>query len=713
MKRPTERGTDSPSLDLHCSASIAGGVNMIVDAGVYIGNSASHMLSAKGRCFTFDGSGDGYARGEGCSLAYTTVGSSQKEAEMREACAIGNKVNQDGKSASMTAPNGPAQQMCIKASLQEAGVMPHDVTGSECHGTGTSLGDPIEVGSLRGVQETDERDDPMINTSSKSNIGHLEANAGITGLLKCIIMGQSSLGLPNAHLRALNPHLDISGWPTYMVNETVDLNANSTLTGVSSFGISGTNAHGEVWAMCRAGYNEAGKKKLSMDKLHQFTLTCPVTLGPVDHLTGEPASADGRKYHADVLREELADYDVSAYAYEGNYRYRREALPEASADLLNPEGVRVCICGSWSGWSQTEEMELQEDGSYMRTVIMGETRCETFYICLNDNSEYRIYPVANNASQRVWIEGPDAQGAGKRWIIDGRDEEVPGLTVYQVRFWWGRHRKQIAWEEVSPKFAADALHYEHRYQVLGTWTSWSKHELVKDPDDDDVWEYSLKIGLQGEEEFQLCRDHDAQQLIYPAKPRTTKASVAVRGPDDMGEGKHWLIRGNVDEVVKIRLEVDDGRVSVAVISEAKGEKVWSSIEGWHRHDYWLAFHGGPCRRMKMDPEVPGLFRCRGIVRDGYDEKFRGFCEFFNVIVDEDPSFSFYPEVGFASTGECIVRGPDRDSEGRPFTIKSWSVGAGFEVFLDLNAIDRRRVVTWKWDAPPKFTFTGGVAVLET
>mmetsp|Transcript_24930 Transcript_24930/g.37475 ORF Transcript_24930/g.37475 Transcript_24930/m.37475 type:complete len:116 (+) Transcript_24930:3-350(+) len=114
----------------------------------------------------------------------------------------------------------------------------------------------------------------------------------------------------------------------------------------------------------------------------------------------------------------------------------------------------------------------------------------------------------------------------------------------------------------------------------------------------------------------------------------------------------------------------------------------------------------------MDPDVPGLFRCRSVVRENYDEKFRGFCEFFNVIVDEDPDFAFYPEVGFASTGECIVRGPDRGSEGRPFTVKSWQVGAGFEVFLDFNAIDRRKVVTWKWDTPPRYTFTGGVAVLE-
>merc|ERR1719464_2160697 len=104
----------------------------------------------------------------------------------------------------MTAPNGPAQQACIKQSLREAQVDPHDITASECHGTGTALGDPIEVGSLRGVQETDERDTAILLTSSKSNLGHLEANAGTTGLFKCILMSKYGVGLPNCHLKQLN-----------------------------------------------------------------------------------------------------------------------------------------------------------------------------------------------------------------------------------------------------------------------------------------------------------------------------------------------------------------------------------------------------------------------------------------------------------------------------------------------------------------------------
>merc|ERR1719382_1596081 len=148
-------------------------------------------------------------------MGYTVMSDNEKDVDLQEACAVGTKVNQDGRSASMTAPNGPAQQMCIKASMAEAGLEPHDITASECHGTGTALGDPIEVGSLRGVQESDVRDEPMFCTSSKSNLAHEEANAGTIGLIKCVLMGKYGCGTPNCHLRLLNPHLDVTGWPVW------------------------------------------------------------------------------------------------------------------------------------------------------------------------------------------------------------------------------------------------------------------------------------------------------------------------------------------------------------------------------------------------------------------------------------------------------------------------------------------------------------------
>lgn len=699
------------SLDPHVSGALSGGVNQIMDPGIYIGNSAQHMLSLKGRCFTFDSGGDGYGRGEGTSVAYTVFSKDQKHMEMQEGVAVGNKVNQDGRSASMTAPNGPSQQLCIKSSLREAQLDPHDITASECHGTGTALGDPIEVGSLRGVQETDNRDNALLCTSSKSNIGHLEADAGVTGLFKCILMGKWGLAPPNVHLRTLNPHLDVNGWPAVFENDPVDLSQNSALTGVSSFGVSGTNAHAEVWAQCRTGPNSTARQaSFDPQKLDQIKVTCPVTMGPIDYLTGEPIWAtprtgrNGEKLmpRADVLRDELAPYDVSSYAYEGAYRFRREELPDAGEEL--ERGSTVAVCGSWSGWKRLEDMELQADGSYRRVFVLGETCCEAFFLCLNRDPAQRMYPAISTASEKIWIEGPDDQGRGRRWIIDGRDEHVHAGTLYAIHFWWGLDRKRISWEEVSPKDSVLALRYEHSYAVVGTWTSWTPHELTRNPDEAGVWECTLRMGPSGEEEFQFVRDSDPQQSIYPARPRTSSLDVAVRGPDQLGKGKHWLIQGRMDEFYTIRLEVDDGGITVTT-SHASGVRVWKSKDGWDRHDYCVAgsWSNWICEMLNMDPQLPGFFKYRGQVGTDFSEEHQGFVEFFQVVVDEDMGQALYPELPDTGPGECIVHGPDGESQGRMWMARSLRPGAFFEIVLNLKAEDRRQIVTWTWEDPLALT----------
>merc|ERR1719188_2747136 len=102
-------------------------------------------------------------------------------------------------------------------------------------------------------------------------------------------------------------------------------------------------------------------------------------------------------------------------------------------------------------------MEHQDDGSFLVTILLGDFRFETFFLCLSDNLKSRIYPTINEASPMIHIEGPDDQGEGKRWLIDGRDEEIPSGTVYQIRFAWRKERLLINWEAVSPKFGYLAM----------------------------------------------------------------------------------------------------------------------------------------------------------------------------------------------------------------------------------------------------------------
>jgi len=136
--------------------------------------------------------------------------------------------------------------------MREGGLDTSSITIAECHGTGTSLGDPIEVGALKGIFHK-ERTVPLLHTSAKASLGHLEAAAGSAGFIKCCLMLQFSTGAPNDHCRELNPHLDVEGFPTTFETEVVDFGANSGLTGVSSFGFGGTNARGDVWGHAHHG----------------------------------------------------------------------------------------------------------------------------------------------------------------------------------------------------------------------------------------------------------------------------------------------------------------------------------------------------------------------------------------------------------------------------------------------------------------------------
>ncbi|CAJ1361894.1 unnamed protein product [Effrenium voratum] len=155
------------------------GTNGHFDPFYTIALCGASMLSHVGRCFTFDQSADGFIRGEGCgAMAFRVSG---REDVARLAILCGTCLNQDGRSASLTAPHGPSQQECIRHSLREAGIKPLDIQIQELHGTGTALGDPIEVGALRATMMKHEgktRHHPLVKTSSKSNLGHTEMSVG-------------------------------------------------------------------------------------------------------------------------------------------------------------------------------------------------------------------------------------------------------------------------------------------------------------------------------------------------------------------------------------------------------------------------------------------------------------------------------------------------------------------------------------------------------
>src|SRR5262249_26592872 len=227
-----------------CDLALAGGVGLLLSPELFINFSKARMLSPDGRCKTFDASPNGYVRGEGCGIVVLKrVAEAVAAGDPVVAVIRGSAVNQDGPSAGFTVPNGPSQEAVILQALRNGGLTPTEVGYVEAHGTGTALGDPIEVGALGVVFGGAERTQPLLVGSVKSNIGHLEAAAGIAGLIKAALVLQHQHIPPSLHCERPNPHMDWENIPVEVVTHLRSWDATHRVVGVSSFGASGTNAH--------------------------------------------------------------------------------------------------------------------------------------------------------------------------------------------------------------------------------------------------------------------------------------------------------------------------------------------------------------------------------------------------------------------------------------------------------------------------------------
>jgi len=226
-----------------CEMALAGGVNRLISPEFSINFSQARMLAPDGRCKTFDASANGFSRGEGCGVVVLKrLSDALAQGDPILAVIRGSAVNQDGRSGGLTVPNGPAQQAVIRQALKKAKVEPAQVSYVEAHGTGTELGDPIEIGALSGVFGQ-LRQAPLQVGSVKTNIGHLEAAAGIAGLIKVVLSMQHQTLPKQLHFTEPNPHIDWSAGAIAITDTPCPWPIEQQIAGVSSFGFGGTNAH--------------------------------------------------------------------------------------------------------------------------------------------------------------------------------------------------------------------------------------------------------------------------------------------------------------------------------------------------------------------------------------------------------------------------------------------------------------------------------------
>jgi acyl transferase domain-containing protein/acyl carrier protein len=230
-----------------CDLALAGGVNLMLAPGFAVSMSRLRALSKDGRSKTFDAAADGYGRGEGCGMAVLRrLSDALGAGDPILAVIRGSAVNHDGPSSGLTVPNGRAQQSLIRAALAAAGVDPLAVGYVETHGTGTSLGDPIEVNALAAVLgKGRSKSDPLLLGSVKTNIGHLESAAGIAGLIKVVLTLHHGEIPPLLHLKNPSPLIPWAELPVAAVTERTPWprGERPRLACLSAFALSGINAH--------------------------------------------------------------------------------------------------------------------------------------------------------------------------------------------------------------------------------------------------------------------------------------------------------------------------------------------------------------------------------------------------------------------------------------------------------------------------------------
>ena len=351
-----------------CDMALAGGVNVLVSPASIVATSRARMLSADGRCKTFDAAANGYARSEGCGiLVLKRLSDAERDGD--EICAVirGSAVNQDGASSGLTVPNGGAQQRLIAATLARAGLAGGDVDYLEAHGTGTSLGDPIEVQAAAAAYGVGrEANRPLLIGSAKTNIGHLESAAGIAGLIKVVLSLQHEVLPQNLHFENPSPNIPWDSLAVRVVDKAIPWHANGRprRAGTSSFGFSGTNAHVLI--------EEAPPKSAVAEDVspedgapEQASERKPVSVLPLSGRSAEALTALAQRYEAWLEAHpeaDIADVCFTAGVGRSHFEHRaalvvdsvqgtRELLAGLAENRLGPGAMRgVCADPPKTAW---------------------------------------------------------------------------------------------------------------------------------------------------------------------------------------------------------------------------------------------------------------------------------------------------------------------------------------------------------------------------
>lgn len=392
--------------------ALAGGVNILLRPDAMINLSKAKALSPDGQCKTFDEDADGYGRSEGCGVVFLKrMNDALRDKDNILAVIKGSAINHDGKSAGLTVPNGKSQEEVMKKALRQAQLTHNEISYIEAHGTGTSLGDPIEVHAINAVygkQRT--KDNPLYIGTVKTNIGHLESASGVAGLIKVIIALQKNRIYKHLNFNRLNPNIKLDSIQIALQNTDWHSRKRLKSAGVSAFGFSGTNAH----IILQESPNHRMQLETLPPQKNALVLSAKSQIA-LDNLV---------KCYQQFLAITTDDFDnlcFTAATCRDHYPYRLALVAQdartASLLLKNGEFATSVQNNYCLDWDDDTELHL-----LMIDYLQGKTVDWAFY-----------YKTHNRHLSKVALPNYPFERK-KFWFDDQNEEATPLKTVHQEDF---------------------------------------------------------------------------------------------------------------------------------------------------------------------------------------------------------------------------------------------------------------------------------------